>query len=200
MPYTVGDTVTLDGIESVIVYDTGSKQRWGRYLCVDKNHDLSYYISGDDHTNLSNYNFGYEWGYYHQTTGTFKEIGTGLSNTNYLIFLNSQNNTLWSAVKQFRSIYTDGWFVPSLDELHQIYINCKNKNLLKNITTSFYDYSDTSPCYWSSSEYDKNYAYFRFSGSGFNGYKEKNDPTIRTRLCRYATPSLLNLKWEIDEN
>lgn len=94
---------------------------------------------------------------------------------------------------------TDGWFVPSLDELRQIYINCKNKNLLKNITTSFYDYSDTSPCYWSSSEYDKNYAYFRFSSSGFNEYKEKNDHTIRTRLCRYATPSLLNLKWEISE-
>ena len=38
LAYSVGDTVTLDGIESLIVYDAGSEQSWGRYLCVDKNH------------------------------------------------------------------------------------------------------------------------------------------------------------------
>lgn len=48
MSYSIGDTVTLDGIESVIIYDNGSEDEWGRYIVADKNHDLIWYIEGTD--------------------------------------------------------------------------------------------------------------------------------------------------------
>ena len=44
VPYSIGDEVVKDGITSVCVYDAGSQQEWGRYLFVDRDHDLSYYI------------------------------------------------------------------------------------------------------------------------------------------------------------
>lgn len=68
---SVGDTVVLDGIESVIIYDNGSEADWGRYIVVDKNHDLSYYIYGSDYVNEKDTEnacinleaqYGYEWG------------------------------------------------------------------------------------------------------------------------------------------
>ena len=55
MAYNVGDVVTLDGIPCVIVYKADTEQSWGQYLCVDKNHDLVWYISENDFYNhLSN--------------------------------------------------------------------------------------------------------------------------------------------------
>lgn len=102
MSYNVGDIVTLDGIESVIIYKAEEEQEWGRYILVDKNHDLSYYITGSDYIDSSDYDqspgtFGYEWGGYGTTTGiTSQNIGDGLNNTNSLIGLNLQpNNSGW---------------------------------------------------------------------------------------------------------
>lgn len=133
MAYSVGDTVVLDGIESVIIYDNGSEADWGRYICVDKNHDLSYYISGSDYVDesesgliINNDNaYGYEWGGYEtdlgMTDSSYREIGKGLSNTNSLISKNLTPNTsgwkvLWNMVKQFRSSHSNYWFIPSLEE------------------------------------------------------------------------------------
>ena len=144
MAYSVGDTVTLDGIESLIVYDAGSEQSWGRYLCVDKNHDLNYYIKGDDYypgngvySDPSNSPY-VEWGGYGVVTGiTSADIGMGLSNTNSLIGMNLHPSSpeypvIWEWVTTFRSTYSDNWFVPSANELAQAQLHKdlleKNKN------------------------------------------------------------------------
>lgn len=179
MAYNVGDEVVLDGIPCVIVYKADTEQSWGQYLCVDRNHDLSYYV---DET-------VYEWGGYNQTTGiTSQEIGAGLSNTNSLINLNLQpynegNQILWDLVKEFRQEYSNKWFVPSRKELN--YLN--NSNIILPTYLCFY-------C--SSTEEDATEIYFLELNGGvpniLSNTKVKND--FKVRLYRYTTDSELNSK------
>lgn len=134
--FEVGDVVVKDGIESVCVYKEEARQDWGQYLFVDKNHDLVYYFEGRDYVDSgSSYDkpinsaakYGYEWGGFGIETGiTFKTPGKGLSNTNSLIEMNLQPDTLdwpvlWSKVEEFRSMHSNDWFIPSANELSLIY-------------------------------------------------------------------------------
>ena len=191
----IGDTYTLDGVESVIIYDAGSEQDWGRFILADKNHDLCYYIDGEDYVNESEYEtfpgtFGYEWGGYETSTDiTSQAIGDGLSNTNSLLTLDLQPDTsgwrvLWSMVEQFRSTHSDDWFVPTVQELQQAY---NQRSYLENLSTS------TNPYYWTSSE-NSNLSVrgVLFSSGNINIYK--NLHASRARLCRYASYALLTGK------
>lgn len=198
-PPKVGDTYTLDGVESVIIYDAGSEQSWGRYILADKNHDLSYYISGSDFSDSEESDdvinaaatYGYEWGGYGTTTGiTSQAIGNGLSNTNSLINLNLQPQTsdwrvVWDVVQQFRSTHSDSWFVPSLNELQQV---CNQKSFLENLSNVGYNH------YWSSSEYGNLAAWQIIFAGNLQIDSTKNLHNLRTRLCRYASLDLLTGK------
>ena len=210
MSYNVGDTVVLDGIESVIVYDAGSEQEWGRYLCVDKNHDLLYYTDGqnavdstlnaEDSSTISNaHKYGWEWGGYedhlYESAGN-EEIGYGLNNTDNLILLNLFSNTngwplLWNKVIEFREqINSNKWFVPSKDEIYKIFENYKN--CLLNIIDYNTGYN-TNSSYWTSTEDNWVYAYaLRFKDGAYTG-TPKDRHNVRVRLCRYSTDSELDL-------
>lgn len=205
MPYSVGETVVLDGIESVIIYDNGTEDTWGQYVCVDKNHDLVWYISGNDYQNesesLSTINtankYGYEWGGYGTNTGvTSREIGDGLSNTNSLIEMNLQPRdsdwyVIWDKVVEFREGRSDKWFVPSKDELDLVYENRDNLNGLTAINDPD---NEPNPYYWSSSENSGNSSHYQniYDGSVTAGSKYFH--YNRTRLCRYTTDQELNSK------
>ena len=198
MAYSVGDTVTLDGIESLIVYDAGSEQSWGRYLCVDKNHDIIYYFAGKDYTLSDNsssiaptYKYGYEWGKYTiniiPTNVTDQNIGAGLSNTNTLISLGllayspDSYYCLWDKVEEFREqINSNEWFVPSYLELLEVY---NHKNLLSNLVSS----NDLNSYYWASTESTESRAYRVNFISGGGGDTSKSGGDRRTRLCRYLS-------------
>ena len=206
MSHSVGETVVLDGIESVIIYDNGSEADWGRYICVDKNHDLIYYIEGTDCLNEDindpdstdcinyNYKYGYEWGGYGIETGVTdsgfdSKIGMGLTNTNGLIELNLQPRkegwyVIWNKVIEARNkISSNKWFVPSLQELIEIY---NNKDNLLNLSLSKEYY------YWSSTEIGGTTACFMFFSDGNYYNYEKSIHYSRVRLCRYTTDSELN--------
>ena len=184
--YNIGDIVIKDGIESVCVYKEETRQDWGQYIFINKNHDLSYYITGSDYVNSEDFNippgtFGYEWGGYNQDVGgTFLTIGKGLTNTNTLISKNLQSYTpewrvLWDMVEQFRSSHSNDWFVPSLHELLDIY---KQRSYLENFSTH-------PNYYWTSSEFDLGRAYGFNSNDGFSDYSYKYSIHIRARLCFY---------------
>ena len=196
MSYSIGDTVVLDGIESVIIYDAGSDRGWGRYLCVDKNHDLCYYFTGSDYVNdndssnaINSINkYGYEWGGYGISSNVkgyfYEDIGKGLSNTNTLIEMNLQPDTpewnvVWDKVKEFRALVnSNGWFVPSSSELHEVF---SKKEYLNNISTS----DSSNPYYWESEETSEDtgmVVYFHKEGGSA---MSKNSHRARTRLCRY---------------
>ena len=197
--YQVGDTVVLDGIECVIVYKAETEQEWGQYLCVDKNHDLCWYMNGSDHLNSSDYlnpGFGYEWGEYRlngvsTVTGvTDQGIGQGLSNTNRLSSLTfvftPSFGLLWDQVDNFRNTYGNEWFVPSLDELSCVYQQIGN---LENISTTTYT------GYWTSTDYSVTSAYVvsMTDGAVLTIFpKDDMNHFTRTRLCRYAAESELN--------
>ena len=192
--YSVGDTVVLDGVVSLIIYDAGSEQDWGRYILADKNHDLCYYITGNDYVNSTKYNispgtFGYEWGGYGTDTGiTSLGIGDGLSNTNSLISMNLQPDTsgwrvVWDMIEQFRSVYSDKWFVPTVNELKEVY---NQRSYLENLSTSI----NTS--YWCSSGYDNTLAYVVLFDNGSSATTTKRYHSERARLCRYTTDTELD--------
>lgn len=201
MPYRVGDTVVLDGIESVIIYDNGSEADWGRYIVVDKNHDLSYYISGSDYVDSNDYTtspgtFGYEWGFYNEqlpfaSNSSNHTIGKGLETTNVIISNKDTTNTvtggwylLWDKVEEFRQSHTNKWFIPSINELSQV---CSQKSFLKNISTSINYY------YWTSSEASSSNAYSININNSNTAFSGKAGHSIRSRLCRYTTDSELDL-------
>ena len=145
--------------------------------------------------NSNNYNvspgtFGYEWGGYQTTTGIADQlIGRGLFNTNSLIDLNLQPNTsgwrvLWNMVGQFRSSHSNSWFVPSLNELKEVY---NQKYYLENLSSS-----STFIYYWSSSENGSTDVYLVNFYNGTTNYDNgKNQHFICSRLCRYTTGSEL---------
>lgn len=189
--FEVGDVVVKDGIESVCVYKEETRQDWGQYLFVDKNHDLCYYISGDDYVDeedTENYcinleaKYGYEWGGYGTSIGiTSWEIGDGLSNTNSLISMNLTPYTsgwrvLWDMVEQFRSTHSNDWFVPSHYELKEV---CSQKSYLENLSTS------TRAYYWSSSEYTSNGVHSVHFGDDSQSTLKKYVHTQRSRFCFY---------------
>lgn len=179
--FEVGSTLTLDGIEVLVIYSQG-----GINIAVDKNHDLSFYVKGSDYVNSDEYDispgtFGYEWGGYGTETGiTATGVGTGLSNTNALIEMNLQPNTsgwyvVWDKVKEFRQSHSDRWFVPSKDELNLVY---QQKVNLSNISTS-----GSYPRYWSSSEYASNTSWYQLFSNGTQSRSTKYIHYYRFRLC-----------------
>lgn len=208
MAHNVGDTVTLDGIECLIVYDNGSEAEWGRYIVTDKNHDLVWYFAGSDYQDESETStvintankYGYEWGGYGTTTGiTDTSIGMGLTNTNSLISMSLQPNesgwnVVWDKVKEFRNSHSDKWFVPSRQELVEVY---NKKKSLSGLTTI--GNSDLTPYYWSSSEYissNNHFAYCIYFNNGVQNGRTKYVHDNRCRLCRYTTDTELDNPYE----
>ena len=120
-------------------------------------------------------------GYNQNVGGTSTSIGTGLTNTKNLISKNLTPNTsgwrvLWDMVEQFRSSHSNAWFVPSLQELNQVY---PQRSYLENLSTSTNYYN------WASSENHSDVAYIvNFSiGNSSNYYKYGH--YFRSRLCFY---------------
>lgn len=181
----IGENVDLkkDGIEVVIIgkrglsnYATGGKGLPSdypyKYIAVDKNHDLSFYVKGSDYISYNGYGNQYEnndrdylactyWApELLETGGRGTAPGTGLQNTKCALALNGtlfniEGSTdgvqfLWSWFVKFKgqinSQYEDLWFVPSLDELSLIQ---RVDNKLKNWAT------DGQPLYWTSTEINK---------------------------------------------
>ena len=194
--YNIGDIITKDGIEAVCIYKASTKQDWGQYIFVDKNHDLCYYIDGNDYVNSTDYEtppgkFGYEWGFHdYYTEVTSKAIGDGLSNTNTLCNMYKKPHTpgwrvLWDMVEEFRESHSNDWFVPTYEEIIQV---MNQKNLLENLSTRDYfnDYrtsTENDPAdggngwtqAWSITLANNNYMY----------QEDKDNHAERTRLCFY---------------
>ena len=186
---TIGTVIYKDGIPSVCVYDAGGQQEWGRYLFVDRDHDLCYYIFGKDYVDQSELSFLStpfpEWGGEGIKTAVVSiNIGDGLNNTNSLIDLNlssyrSNWPTVWNWVEEFRTNHSNNWFVPSGNELLEVY---KQRSLLFNLSLTTY------PNYWSSSdssEVNSQNAYHVSFTNGDLNYELKRNLITRVRLCFY---------------
>ena len=189
----VGETVTVDDVEVLIIAAKDDAGTWSstngakgvEYIAVDKNHDLSFYVNGDDYVDSSDYDqapgtFGYEWGGDGTITNiTNTEVGTGFTNTLSLILRSEPPNTegwyvVWDKVNEFRQSHSDKWFVPSKDELNLVYENRAYLSNLSLITNYFY---------WSSSEGSSVSAWTQAFNSGDQNGLSKSRNDFRVRLC-----------------
>jgi hypothetical protein len=95
------------------------------------------------------------------TGATGTAIGTGSANTDAIIAAQGSGSYAASIARDYNGGgYTD-WFLPSKDELNQLY---ENKTAI-----SGFENDD----FWSSTEYDINFAWTQFFSNGFQYYSSK---------------------------
>ena len=129
---------------------------------------------------------GYEWGCLYENVegadGIF--IGTGYQNTMDIvnqgcITQNGGITAVQAALDAEINDYSD-WYLPSKDELNEMYNTIGNGGSQGNI--GGFETSNW-PWYWSSSEYNNNYAWSVNFGDGNTDYGWKNG-TCRVRVIR----------------
>jgi len=132
---------------------------------------------------------GYEWGCLYENVegadGIF--IGTGYQNTMDIvnqgcITQNGGITAVQAALDAEINDYSD-WYLPSKDELNEMYNTIGNGGSQGNI--GGFETSNW-PWYWSSSEYNNNYAWSVNFGDGNTDYGWKNG-TCRVRVIRSVT-------------
>ena len=176
---------------SILFYDRG--EQYGEYLLVDG--EIERQSEGVDNGTYNSQNWRYlicdsanlsesrGWGPNNtneRMTDTY--VGYGLPNTETLLSKYGNNSSyIWQLVKNKRND-TGGkkWFVPSKDELDIIHQN-------KKIITQNGGGNFPTGGYWSSSEYNINYAWDLWfsTGSNDNQYSERYKNTRETcRLLR----------------
>lgn len=117
------------------------------------------------------------WGCYKTAINTSTALGSGSNNTD-LIFSGCTGNTMIAATacSNFSfSGYTD-WFLPSKDELNEMY-------LLKNVIGGFDLYTN----YWSSSQYSSECAWMQFFLTGAQSNLGDKDQLYKVRPIRILT-------------
>jgi len=106
--------------------------------------------------------------------GTLPEIGTGESNTNQIISICTQSGISAEICEKLTLNGYSDWFLPSLNELEQMYVNLASKGL-----GGFANQS-----YWASTQYDPSDAYtIDFNNGNTNNHK-KDQTNRHTRAMR----------------
>ena len=131
-----------------------------------------------------------EWGCYGTAISGANGTGIGTGNQNTIDILAgcSQSGT----AADICANYTDGtysdWFLPSKDELYQMYLNIGKGNALGLGNIGGFDNSEDSSqstnLYWSSNESDKYYSYTLNFDTGNNSRRRKEDYSFNVRAIR----------------
>jgi hypothetical protein len=127
----------------------------------------------------------YEWGCYGESVdgADSKWIGSGLQNTMDItnqgcVTENAGITAAQAALDAEINGYSD-WYLPSRDELYQMYLNIGQGGLNANNNIGGF----ISNWYWSSSEDGSNYAWTVYFNNGYADNGSKND-THRVRVIR----------------
>jgi len=139
--YKIGDTGPAGGI---IFYDKGNDTNGWRYLEAALDFDMT---------------SSHAWGYISNELGTLTVIGSGKENTRLMLAAGLAPAA--QACANYRGGGKNDWFLPSKDELNEIY---KQRNHFENTRFSF----------WSSSQGNE---YNAWNQSFDNGNQEFNDNT-----------------------
>ena len=128
---------------------------------------------------------GIQWynGAYIVTGATGTAIGTGASNTNAIIAAQGATETAYAAglARAYRGGGFNNWFLPSKDELNAMYLN----RAAINLTASANGGVDLALIYyWSSTEYDINFAWIQYFNVGNQSSGFKFFPSYGVRAVR----------------
>jgi hypothetical protein len=106
--------------------------------------------------------------------GTLPEIGTGESNTNQIISVCTQSGTSAEICEKLVLNGYSDWFLPSLNELIEMYVQLASKGL-----GGFSNHS-----YWASTQYDPSDAYTVDFNNGNTNNHKKSQTNRHTRAMR----------------
>ena len=106
------------------------------------------------------------------TSATDTEIGTGQANTTVIVTIQGEERYAAQLCDDLTEGGYDDWFLPSLDELNQLYIN---RVAIGGFAANYY---------WSSSEYNASIAWGQSFYNGFQSYGFTKDYTYRVRAVR----------------
>ena len=138
------------------------------------------YIAGETHGLIAavqdqSSDIGIRWynGSNVTTEATATTIGTGSANTDAIIASQGETETSYAAglARAYSGGGYDDWFLPSKDELAQIYTNKATINTTASANGGSNFALDN---YWSSTEYDSNGAWKQSFGNGSQGGNNKN--------------------------
>ena len=182
----IGGIYNIDGIEVVCVHNDPP-------LYVDRNHDLSYYVCGNDFVNSYESNntisvintYGYENGKRDSFTG-FSEIGQGIINTNTLLSKEIESYTenwptVWNKVNEFRQKHSNRWFVPTLYEWRLV-CPYNETNTSSDLRKLLQNKSDFYVEYYLCSELNGGRSQFYSMYDGGGGLIDLDSHYVRTRL------------------
>jgi hypothetical protein len=140
--YSIGSTGPGGG---TVFYDAGSIQSWGRYL------EAATSATSPAWTDATRNSLGGS-----TLVGTSQGIGTGLANTNAMVAAQGGGAGAASLCKNYRGGGLSDWFLPSKDELSELYNQ-------RAIVGGFLLDNDG---YYSSSEYSNEYTWaYNFAGN-----------------------------------
>jgi hypothetical protein len=176
--YYNGSSWTTLGAATSPTYNIGEVVNGGVVFYIFAPGDTGY-VSGQTHGLVAAFSdvATAEWGCYEQSIGsTSSAVGTGAANTTAIVSGCSESAI---AAKICADLtlggYTD-WFLPSKDELNQMYIN---KTTLEAVS----EFTALSNYYWSSSEIAYDYAWSQNVHNGNQLYYNK-DFTFYVRAVR----------------
>jgi len=145
------------------------------------------YVAGETHgliAAVQDQSSGIRWynGSYATTGATATTVGTGSANTDAIIAAQGATETSYAA--GVARAYTGGgftdWFLPSKDELNQMY---RNKATINTTASANGGSNFSTNFYWSSTEYDSNNAWGQFFDNGVQ-YVGTKDGTYNVRAVR----------------
>jgi hypothetical protein len=184
-------TTDCDGNQIVLNYAIGDLVEGGIIFYIDETGQHGLVAALEDITegsNIGTYGIpeGFEWGCYQQYANGAEgiAIGTGYQNT---LDINAQNcqtenggiTAVQAALDYEKEGYTD-WFLPSLNELYEMYSTIGNVGLQGNIGGFE---TNNQPYYWSSSENYNNNAWLVYFNNGLSNLYSK-DFSLRVRCVR----------------
>jgi len=181
-----GDKTKLDGIEALIVALENKVRALEEHTPIAEVGDFRaggvvFWLDPADNRHglvcaIEDQSAGIQWynGSYITTGATGTAIGAGSANTTAIIA--SQGTPEVSYAAGLARAYGGGgfndWFLPSKDALNQMYQNKATIN--STATANSGSNLQTSVSYWSSTEYDVNYAFSHFFFIGSQGVLLKN--------------------------
>ncbi|MDF1699075.1 MAG: DUF1566 domain-containing protein [Saprospiraceae bacterium] len=123
----------------------------------------------------SDQSIGAEWGCYGDNIGgTNNGIGTGQANTTLIVDGCAESGIAAKLCDDLVIGMYDDWFLPSKDELNEMYINLE--------ANGFGGFSSTF--YWSSTEYSNNWAWWQSFSNGNQAYYFKYENIGNIRAVR----------------
>jgi hypothetical protein len=184
-----------DGNPIALNYAIGDLVEGGIVFYIDETGEHGLVAALEDLTEGSNMGVwgtpeGFEWGCYGTSVATANQnyaIGTGLENTQAIVSQNCQTENggitaAQAALNYENEGYTD-WFLPSFNELVQMYNTIEYGGLEGNIG-GFVTAESDFPYYWSSSEANSNYAWYVNFYDGYTDDGHGKSASRRVRCVR----------------